>query len=129
MIATAKYNDNIYYKHAPQAYVPYAATGAPAGFAPSHPQAAADDTMLAITIAGMCLIVLFALPAGFVTGPWALKRAGRVEELVAKGHRPASDRGNVTITRTLAWISLALSGAIALAWLGAAALLLGLLAA
>lgn len=131
MITTAQYTDNTYYKHVqpPQAYVPYSPAGAPGGLKPSHPQAMADDTMLGIAVAGLCAILVLALPVGLITGPWALKRARRAEELVAKGHRPGTDSTGISATRVLAWISLALSGAITVAWLGVAALVLGILLA
>jgi hypothetical protein len=121
--------DNVYFKQAHrlgsvQAYVPYAPTnGAPAGFTARPygrpaPTAAADDAMLAISIVGLCLTFALGLPVGLFTGPAALKRAKRVEHLVNVGHRPMSDRSNVTGARICAWISIVLSVPLLLMWLG-----------
>jgi hypothetical protein len=112
--------DNIYFK---QAYVPYAPTGAPAGFA-TRPcgapaaHAAADDAMLPIAIVGLCLTVMFGLPVGLFTGPAALKRANRIEHLVSVGRRPTSDRGSATGARICAWASIIISVPLLLVWLG-----------
>jgi hypothetical protein len=105
--------DNVYYKHWPKTYIPYA---------PNEPlkpysHAAADDTMLPLAIAGLCVTVVLGLPVGVFTGPAALKRASRLEQLVNTGERPASDRGNITGARVCAWISIGLSIPLLLMWL------------
>ena len=112
--------DNVYYRQAqaaPQAYVPYRPAN-PQPYGRPAPAAAADDGMLVLAIVGLCVTVMLGVPVGLFTGPMALKRARRIEHLVNVGHRPLSDRSNVTGTRISAWISIAWSVPLLLAWLG-----------
>jgi hypothetical protein len=117
--------DNVYYKHWPKTYVPYAPN------APLKPyaHAAADEAMLPLAVVGLCVTVLLGLPIGLFTGPAALKRANRLEELVNTGERPISDRGNISGARVCAWISIALSIPLMLMWLGMIGLIVAAVAA
>ncbi|MCA8910656.1 MAG: hypothetical protein KDB82_03040 [Planctomycetes bacterium] len=93
------------------AYVPYSSPmpapsqpyGRRAGFAP------ADTGMATMSIIGLALTIVMGIPVGIVTGPMALKRAARIEQLMRTGRRPRSDESSVTSVRVTAWLSIAWS--------------------
>jgi UDP-3-O-[3-hydroxymyristoyl] glucosamine N-acyltransferase len=69
MNAQTQHTDNVYYRHAKQpmqAYVPYSAPNA-RSYAP--PMAAADNSMLPVSITGLVVSFMFGLPIGLFTGP------------------------------------------------------------
>ena len=96
---------------APQAYVPYSspmpAPSQPYGRRPGY--APADTSMTTMSIIGLALTVVMGIPVGIVTGPMALKRAARIEQLMRTGRRPRTDESSVTSVRVTAWLSIAWS--------------------
>ncbi|MCC6464204.1 MAG: hypothetical protein IT463_02560 [Planctomycetes bacterium] len=93
--------------HTPAPGTPYASSWQPP--APRIACEPEDHAMVGIAMLGAGLALFTFLPAGIITGPLALTRARRVEERMARGTRPASDRAAVVATRIAAWISLIIS--------------------
>ncbi|MCA8914191.1 MAG: hypothetical protein KDB90_02175 [Planctomycetes bacterium] len=112
--------DNVYYKNAPQqapqAYVPYAPQNPvrPYGARPHY--VPADNSMMTLALVGLIVTTFVGIPLGLFTGPSALKRADRVQELIRNGRRPQTDSSTITSVRILSWISIVWSIPLLLVW-------------
>jgi hypothetical protein len=111
-----------------QPYVPYSAPGLkPYGDRPRARYVAPDNAMLAIAVSGLVGTLVAGLPVGLVMGPMALSRAGRVEQLMRTGKRPASDRSTVSGARICAWLSIVFSIPLMVVWIAILVMLLSVI--
>ena len=93
--------------HATARQAPYAPAHGPQPYGrPAAHWAQSDEVMLPLSLVGLIVTTVMGLPVGIVTGPLALGRASRAEQLIAAGHRPTTDRSRITTVRICAWISM-----------------------
>ncbi|MCB9893242.1 MAG: hypothetical protein H6839_02185 [Planctomycetes bacterium] len=117
-------SDNVYYKNAaPQAYVPYAPQNPARPYTVRHQYVAPDNSMMTLALVGLIVTTFLGIPLGLFTGPSALKRADRVQELIRNGRRPQTDSSTISSVRILSWISIVWSIPLLLIWVAVFGLL------